>query len=365
MKHTLLGTTALMAAGLLIGGEASAADRIRLGLGGYYLGAAGVVFGEDNEAPNLRSHVFKQDAEVHIKGETTLDNGITVGARIELEAQVSSDQIDEIWAHFRGGFGEIRFGDDDDAYAQLCYIAPTAAGNFGADSPFFNFSNASAFGRGLINTNGTCFGLSGDATKIIYFSPSFGGFSFAASYAPDGMQDRRNLLAGAGTAPDNNGGQASEVWSVAATFVHDFNGFSLAAGGGYATGEYEASAASDPEHWNAYAQVGFGGFTVGGAWTLRENTSNTTGLDAEIWAVGATYGIDAWTVGAGFSWGEYDNVGGDDDELKIYQVNANYALGPGIDLQAMVGYNDYDAGTLGGNVSYDGWEAGVGFSLGF
>jgi hypothetical protein len=77
-----------------------------------------------------------------------LDNGLTVGARVELEGQTSSDQIDAVYAYFSGGFGEIRFGDTGEAMAQLCYVAPTASGIFGADSPNFNFSNAGVAGNG-------------------------------------------------------------------------------------------------------------------------------------------------------------------------------------------------------------------------
>jgi len=39
------------------------------------------------------------------------------GARIELEGETSSDQIDEAWIYFSGGFGEVRIGSDDEALA--------------------------------------------------------------------------------------------------------------------------------------------------------------------------------------------------------------------------------------------------------
>jgi hypothetical protein len=43
MKKVLLGSTALVAAGL-IAGDAAAADGVKLSLGGYYRGVAGVMF---------------------------------------------------------------------------------------------------------------------------------------------------------------------------------------------------------------------------------------------------------------------------------------------------------------------------------
>ena len=42
MKKALLGTTALIAAGLAFGNAAYAADGVKLSIGGRYMGAAGV-----------------------------------------------------------------------------------------------------------------------------------------------------------------------------------------------------------------------------------------------------------------------------------------------------------------------------------
>ena len=102
MKHILLGTTALVAAGLMAG-PAAAQQGVQLGLGGFYFGALGGNVDEDFDANGFSDNDkntwdFKQDVEVHFLGETTLDNGLTVGARIELEAQQQDDQIDEVWA---------------------------------------------------------------------------------------------------------------------------------------------------------------------------------------------------------------------------------------------------------------------------
>src|SRR5690606_902883 len=88
MKHILLGTSALVAAGLLAA-PANAAEKIKLGLGGFYAASMGAILDDDNDAgesgDNRDSFAIHQNVEVHFKGETTLDNGITVGARVELE----------------------------------------------------------------------------------------------------------------------------------------------------------------------------------------------------------------------------------------------------------------------------------------
>ena len=203
MKRVLLGSTALAAVGLLAAG-AAAADGVTLKIGGRYKGAAGVVLTEDFSAASgvggndVRDYVFKQDVEVEFAGETVLDNGLRVGAAVTLEGQTTADdQIDSVYAYFSGGFGEVRFGDTDEAYAQLCYLVPSASELFGADSPDINFSNAGIAGYGA--TNGTCYGIDGSSTKLVYFSPTFAGFKFAASFTPDNTEDTRNVLTRAGT----------------------------------------------------------------------------------------------------------------------------------------------------------------------
>jgi predicted porin len=401
MKHTLLGTTALVAAGLMVGSAYAADGGVKLGLGGMYRGAYGSHFDtqdggtgsvEDSELD--RGDVVKQDIEVHFKGEAVLDNGLTVGARVELEGQTSGDQIDATYAYISGGFGELRVGDDGDAYAKMCYLVPAASHVFGADSPVFNFSNAGVFGYGA--TNGTCYGLSDNATKLIYFSPVFGGFQFALSYAPDGTEDSRNTLNGFGTRSDSDSFQSSEEYSAAVQFDRDFNGVHVIIGGGAAyVGDIEGvqSAAVDPgdlDHptdYNAYGRVSFGlgdgTLLVGGAWALRSNrivtTSSTVpgvGLltavegDNQVYGVGITYALDAWGVGLGWTHGDYETTcetgsGSCQDEHDVIELDGTYALGPGVDIDAMVAWDDYDPGDGDDAADLSSLSAGVGLNIGF
>lgn len=384
MKKALLGTTALIAAGFAVG-DAYAADGVTLELGGRYMGAAGVVF-EDADGfddDDFRDYVFKQDVEVYFAGETVLDNGLTVGARVELEGQTSGDQIDAVYAYFSGGFGEIRFGDTAEAWAAMCYLVPSASGIFGADSPNFNFSNQGVTGYGA--TNGTCYGLDDKATKIVYFSPNFAGFSFAASFAPDDSEDTRNTdgVFGAATRPDFDGGN-SENLSLGANFTHDFNGVNLILGGGGTWSfDREVGPADERHDYNAYAQVGFAGFTIGGAMGIRQNRG-TDGSDDFIYGAGVTYNWDAWTVGLGYTHGRYElfQAGGAivlsvtltttsdiTDDSNIFSLTASYALGPGIQLDGVVEYYDYqaeeDGGSGFGSRDYEGFAFGLGTLINF
>src|SRR5262245_47039925 len=137
VKKTLLAGSALIGAGLATS-PAFAADGIKLGIGGYFKEAYMVTFDDDSEGELGNEHNtdgFFNDAEVYFQGSTTLDNGLEVGARIELEGENDNDQIDEAWVYFSGGFGEVRLGSDDDALAGACLLPPGGTGNFSAFSP--------------------------------------------------------------------------------------------------------------------------------------------------------------------------------------------------------------------------------------
>src|SRR5687768_9348540 len=121
VKKTLLASSAVLGVGLMAS-PAFAAGGITLGVGGYFKTAYMVNFDDDGEGDlgNERNTdgVFS-DAEVHFTGSTILDNGLEVGARVELEGEDDTspdgdgDQIDEAWIYFSGGFGELRMGSDD------------------------------------------------------------------------------------------------------------------------------------------------------------------------------------------------------------------------------------------------------------
>lgn len=385
MKPILLGSTAVVTAAALAA-PAFAAQGIELGLGGRYVAAAGVLFDQDDEAgepgANSSADVFRQDVEVYFTGAVTLDNGLTIGVQLQLEGMQSGDQIDEVYAFFEADqWGQIRFGDTSEALGQMCYLVPVAGNVFGVDSPYFEFNNSGS--AGFANTNSSCLGLDGNATKIVYFSPTFGGFSFALSWAPDTAgEDTYSGFSGAngpgGTSFNNNLGQVKDSISLALTFSHDFEDFSLLLGGAATHANWENPAAgqdSDVEHYNAYAQVSFGGWLVGGSFGYISNFNSSSPTEADMWVAGAgiTYSWDAWTAGLAYSHGHYEiNSASDDDSLDIIQAQLTYALADGISIDGMVGYIDYEDDQNNGKKSltgptgdYNAVEAGIGFFLQF
>ncbi|HVZ01926.1 MAG TPA: porin, partial [Dongiaceae bacterium] len=102
MKRLILGSTALIGVASLAG-VAQASDGIKLDVGGFFQTVYGGVF-DSKENKHFGDHHnydrFLHNAEVHFKGETTLDNGLTVGARVELEGENAGDQIDKAFVYW-------------------------------------------------------------------------------------------------------------------------------------------------------------------------------------------------------------------------------------------------------------------------
>jgi outer membrane protein OmpU len=407
MKRALLGTTALIGAGLGAAAPAAAEAPIQLSVGGFFRTAYMVVLDDDNSLPNevaqepgddkAEDGVFS-DAEIHFVGRTVLDNGLEVGARVELEGEDNSvgdgDQIDEAWIWFAGRFGEVRIGSEDEALANSCILPPGGTTNFSAFSPNQwggNSLSSAPFGN---ISNSACTGVDdkGDAQKIVYFSPLFHGFQLSASYTPnpdaethgDGVGPHLGMPAKTfGTAnPD-----ADSDASVYLTYSYQGRNWGLTWGGG---GSWEMGTDSttaidfkDQDFYQTGLNIDIGRFSIGGVFEYYNDLSSfesipfdtATRLDAWVAGGGVAYNYRAWTFGAQYSYREdtfrvLSNFG--DAKLEQVQQRAvatvNYALGPGINLDGEVGYTwrDRDPESLAEtDDDYDGLEFGIGSALSF
>ena len=227
---------------------------IQLSVGGFFRTAYMVVLDDDNSLPDnvaqepgddkAEDGVFS-DAEIHFVGRTVLDNGLEVGARVELEGEDDDnrrgdgDQIDEAWVYFAGGFGEIRIGSDDEALANSCVLPPGGTANFSAFSPNqWGANSLNSFPFGNVS-NSACTGVDdrSDAQKIVYFSPLFHGFQLSASYTPNPDAERHGDGVGAhiGMPPKSlreTNGDADSDASAYLTYSYQGRNWGLTWGGG-------------------------------------------------------------------------------------------------------------------------------------
>jgi outer membrane protein OmpU len=387
MRKHLLQSTTLFGAGVATAfgaAAANAAEPIKLEIGGYFRAAYMMVFDDDGEGePGNETNTdgFFNDAEIHFKGSTVLDNGLEVGARVELEGENAGDQIDESWVYFAGGFGEVRVGSIDDALGTLCVFAPGGSYNFSAYSP-------NQWGANTLTSNSICFGVDdvGDSQKIVYFSPTFGGFQIGVSYVPS--SDKETHVDGVGPhvgMPVNVDDTSRHNFSVYGLYNYEAEDWWLqfGAGGSWEGNVEQADGGPDREESDFYQTgilIGFGGFQVGASFNYFNDddlfvaTLANGDVDAERWVlgVGATYNIDAWTFGIGYSRHEADirNEGAEDSDLTLQRavLTATYALGPGINVDGEIGYTwqDVDGPDFDENAdNYDGVEIGTGISIDF
>jgi predicted porin len=359
MKKQLLGTTALVAASMLAwSGDASAqkVQPVQVTIGGYYGQFLGYVDQDGRSGPSASGDPVKfdtrNDGEMHFNGRTTLDNGITVGFRVELEANTSGDQIDESYAFVESRFGRLELGSVNSVNYKMHYTAPDVfTRGFVQEGQVFDW---------VINTTGSPVSDSmygntvsrmwdNDSDKINYYTPRIEGFQVGFSYTPESRQDSNNV-------PQQTTGYQSG-FAAAANFVRTFGSFDIAASLGYQRwSSPDGNSAPDPKQYNAGLVVGFAGFKIGGSYgkmnDARQATSGTNGTAAAGPGITNNEGR-AWNLGASYTFGPAsvsltymdtrndDSVSGattatatGDDKFTVLSLAGKYLIGPGVSVEA-------------------------------
>jgi predicted porin len=378
MKKHLLGTTALVAAGMFGLVDTAAAQTkvmpIQVSVGGY-MGEFVSYTSQDDRggaAFNQKLTQFDQwsDKEIHFNGRTTLDNGLTVGFRIELEGNTdASDQIDESYMFIEGRFGRLELGSLNNVQYRMGYNAPEAQTRpWSNEGNIFNVlanNTGSPLFDSMLGTTRSRF-FDNDSEKINYYTPRFEGFQFGLSYIPNSAQDRNG-------APDPISTAYSRGWAAAANFVRTFGAFDIAASAGYMTWQKAAIGVTgsndDPSQYNFGLQVGYAGFKVGGSYgKIKDGRSGSSGTNAAASTAGTgVNGVDgrAWDAGIMYTFGpaavslnyidgrnDDGNVvtgtGGGDDKFTMLSLAGKYTLGPGVSLEANLWTAKLEANGTGG-----------------
>ena len=382
MKKLILGSTALVGVASLAG-AAQASDGVKLDVGGFFQTVfQGIinshkVKGLDSWGALHQDVRFVHNAEVHFKGETTLDNGLTVGAQIELEGENANDQIDKSFVYWSGGFGKVQIGSQDGVIGACPVFPPGATANFSGFSP------ASWGSNDPVGSNAVCADF-GNSQSIKYTTPTFGGFQLAVQYTPSNNAEDYTQAGvdSSGTPVIANGGVGGQkhIFGAYATYSFAGDGWGLDLGGGasVATDARKGTGISDGRtaFYQTAATMTFGGFAVGGIFEYADIGGN----DNDQWVAGggASYGINAWTVGIQGSHGSYEGVGGvsfaqlpgNHRSLDRVIVTGSYEMGPGVLLDAELGYTWFhDTGDGSSAINhvgtYHAYEAAIGSKLTF
>ena len=297
---------------------AQAAEPLKASVRGYMFAGVGY---RDNGLPKgaggQEDIGIMRDGEIHFRVSGSSDNGLTFGARVELEAFTSGDQIDENYVDIGGSWGRVRIGGEDPAANNLAtgilYAPGAKIGHW--DS----FNESGAPGEGSQN-------VFSDDIGIWYRTPNFNGFIAEVSYQPNSGSD-----GGGDTNVLSLGGQ--DQISVGLNYRYEGDQFAFQGSFGYS---YADRPVGDFDQWGVGAQAEFGGFIVGGYWQKVDK-----GGDEDDWVVNAAYSTGPWTFGAGWS------LSGGIDTNK-YAGWATYALAPGV--TATLAAEGHD----GGNTNNDG-----------
>ncbi|MGE3895578.1 MAG: porin, partial [Alphaproteobacteria bacterium] len=333
---------------------------IEVSIGGDYQAAMGIIDQDSDDgelADDTNSIAFGQDLEIYVTGSATFDNGLTAGFSAAIEGDAEGDDsetLDERFVFFRGNFGQFRLGATEDARQELTNFAPNGSSIFGVNTPSFLFADAgNAVDIFSVTTYDDLLG-SEDSIKLVYFSPSFEGFTFGLSYAPS---DEGQSQYGANARGVD--GQLLDQWSAGVAFEREFGDIGLRVAGGYSgytldrcgTTAGAQNCEGSPASWHGGATVTFGQVSVGGGYMTRDlvvNTLTGQGRDRDDYEVGIAYTVeDAWAVGLQYGAVRQDGLDGLDESFDMVALNGSYALGPGVTVEAQLDFGSFDDDTPG------------------
>ncbi len=312
MKKLLLATVAAGSLAL----TAPAQAEIALEVGGYFKGYGTFVEG-DSDSEDAFDII--RDTEIHFGGETTLDNGLTIGAHFEFDAD-SGDSFttDESYVYFSGNWGRVNFGEEDGAVYLLQVAAPSADSNIDGLRQYVN-----PFGTSDVDYD---LDPAKDADKFTYLSPIVNGFQVGASYTST------NNAAGSFGADT----ETDSIFEFAGRYEGQFDNVGVIAGAGYAAGE------DDYDGFNVALDLDIAAFGIGAAYVNEE--TDTTDTETDTIVVGVDYTTGPFKLGASYI--NVDNeVGTTDTETDRYTAGVVYNYGPGMSFRGSVSYQDVEVGS--------------------
>ncbi len=335
------------------------------------------------------------DGQVSFNFNLTADNGLTFGARVELEGFNQSnsdddqDHLNEAFLFVKGNWGEVLIGDTYDAGRKLSETAPDVA-FIGIEQNNFHdlvpYGGSVSDGIGSFDVgNDVRFGTLGDTLisngaseptgKISYFSPNLAGFIIGASYGRDDEQFDDGQI--------NCADNVCEFFDIALNYVHSFGSFDLAASARYGTSTRDVPDTApaganrdDPEVYGFGLNLGFGGFTIGGSFA---DQSGTWEADGDAYDLGVSYEVDG--LGLSLTYFNGENIDDENfsatpspgfsnpkEEVEIIKIATNYDLGNGISWYGMAADVQFDEEVGDFNATgddIDGFVIGTGFRLSF
>ena len=350
---------------------------LKLNLGGHFKGYVNYTDQDQDlivgETAGANDFDILRQTEVHFGGETTLDNGLTVGAQLEAIADGGeSFDLDESYVYMAGTWGRVNFGDEDGAAYLLQVAAPSGDDNIDGIRQFINPINyGDAGGLSPFYDGGIDYAndIAGNADKITYLTPVFSGFQAGVSYTPslstddldgNGIVDAITPSRGGNGNSLNDGDSIDNIWEAALRYEGSFNNVGMILGGGYTWAD------SDTDQWNAGADFDIGAFGLGAVYTQTSASTEGAGAllgltDSDTVVVGGDYTTGPFKVGVSYLNSDLDDA----FEVDRYTAGAIYTYGPGMSFRGSVSYADFDTDAVLGGDDADATSVLLGTQINF
>ena len=349
MNKLLLGTAA---AALMI--APAAAGPIGLTVGGYY-NTMFYMVDSDNDGTDYKDIALQEDAEIIFKGKGKINNGLTVGFQVQLEASSQGeddekgDQIDEHYIYVKGGFGKVEIGAENSAAYKSQVTAPKFLGWKTYDNNFATWSKVAKYEKPLHDN------YSGDANKINYYSPKLNGFQFVYAMTPSTGTGSGGAGAGSTDLYEEADGY-DDVTSMGVKYSGRVAGLKLKVS--YTTEEGTGSDGIDDSEQAIGLSVSSGPWTIGGhTFTAEENNEDVW----DITTLGVSYKLNkATTLGFATHDQTDDSTASGDNDTTVTVFGGSTKIGAGTTLTYSHEQVSSDDATKG-----DSTFTGVGLMLKF
>lgn len=318
-------------------------------VGGYFTQSVSLVDIDDRPGFTLEDEVLTQNAEFHVAAQKTLDNGLRIGAHIQLEGATESDQIDEHYVSLRADWGQILLGAENGVGHLMQVRAPSFV-------PGLKMYDNSLTDEGIERAYDALLGdgddntpkvindahmstkleqISGDANKVSLITPKVGGAQFGLSFAPNNKNRGGSVdnLVALGT----NELVQDDIIEMAVSYSGRVGGvkykFGYSSVGGTTLGS-----TFDPESNSTGVRVGWGDYVVGANVSIYENLDQVdaaayAGSKIETQNISLRKRNGSSQIGLGWTTGDENERNGDRlTEYEEWMVGGGRKIGEGVQL---------------------------------
>lgn len=290
-----------------------------------------------------------RDVDMTFAGESTLANGLTVGALVNADGDGGDGfAVEDSFVYVSGAWGRVSLGMEDGAAFMLQVAAPSADDNVDGMETFinaFNFSTSHLSGT-QFEADVTSHGLDYDndltagIDKVTYLTPVISGFQAGISYTPDVANFDPASRSLDGNNPDDILDEFGDAWEVGTRYEGKLSdSVQLVAGAGVTAVNVEkTNAASTVDRfveWNMALDMDISNYGLGGVYT-RNNGGLKQDNDSKTWVLGADYTVGAVKYGASWLNNVHEETATADVTTNRIAAGAVYEYGPGLTFRGSV-----------------------------